>query len=639
MKKKLFFAAVVATALAGCSSNENLENDLANVATSASQQEGRVPVVLGLNNTDVQVLKTRGTGTVGAIEGASGVTNIYRNEDLWVLMTTIGKTPWDFTNHAPEETNPEVLGYQFDGTFKARPYGYASDDNETPAADPNSPTYGEYALYDDMLNAMRNDGKWGIDYLTYDNNKMKYYPMDGTASDFFAFHVDDAATMTPTAGDYGYKTPVITKETAKMTVDFKINGSQDLLAGRADNGLPTNVTGRNGFTQKTARENLVPSIPMKHLLTRLTFDLVPGHQDAEGVIVTKIVVKSKSQGTLTVAYDQADEIAAEDLIKWDANETEYANFELKNPAAEVTYAAVSGPEGNPSEKGYYELDGVGTYTASTDVSVQGGKTYYEVTVGNPATNDAYGNKNNLVPVLTPFDKSNSATYLAKLSLSVNSAANPNILDNGDGTFSFTAARMGEAMFVQPNQKEFEVTATMLFPISDGYSPNEFLKKNYTFYVRIPDATEDDGLATLKIGNSYNVKLVVYGLSKVALRTTLEEWKEGGNIEIDTDDPTNTQDWKNLPYSVALVDQANDDPSQLGLYEKNNTGDYSQTTDTAVDPDKTYYQKNTPLYFKVTPTVSDNPVQNGWYEFDGTTYTPTTDTSVQSGKTYYQGINL
>ena len=189
MKKKLFFAAVVATALAGCSSNENLENDLANVANPVAQ-DGRVPIILGLTSNDVQVLKTRGTGTVGDIDGAGERTNIYRNEDLWVLMTTIGKTPWDFTNHGPED--PVILGNQFDGTFKARPYGYASNgDPEHPAADPTSPQYGEFALYDDLLQEMANEGQWGLDYLSYNGGQMKYYPTDGTPSDFFAFHVDE----------------------------------------------------------------------------------------------------------------------------------------------------------------------------------------------------------------------------------------------------------------------------------------------------------------------------------------------------------------------------------------------------------------------------------------------------------------
>lgn len=540
MKKKLFFAAVVATALAGCSSNENLENDLANVATSASQQESRVPIVLGLNNPDVQVLKTRGTGTVGDIAGAPGTTNIYRNEDLWVLMTTIGKTPWDFTNHAPEETDPEVLGYQFDGTFKARPYGYEgdlTDPENVVIKDPLSPAYGEDALFDDEHGAMQNTSKWGIDYKSYNENRTKYYPMDGTASDFFAFHIDDATTLVDPESlstpenpiiDHGYNIPTITKvaaegdNPAKMTVDFTIDGTQDILVGKAVNGAPTNVPERTGFTQKTARENLVPNIPMKHMLTRLTFDLVPGHQDAEGVIVSKIVVKSKSKGTLTVAYDKeggignVDEgaaIAPEDLIEWDAEEEEPATFELKKPAATP-----------------YAMD---------------------------------GSKNPLVEVATPFDADDAATYLAKLVASPTAdsedpayVANNNIMPNSAALtdpeadpYIFTPARMGDAMFVQPNQTEFEVTATMLFPI-EGYDQDptnaEYLTKTYTFYVRVKNAQGAVVENGLLLGNSYNVQLKVYGLSKVVLRTTLEAWEDGGNIEIDTDDPSNTVTWEELP---------------------------------------------------------------------------------------------
>ena len=47
--------------------------------------------------------------------------------------------------------------------------------------------------------------------------------------------------------------------------------------------------------------------------------------------------------------------------------------------APVTYSVVASPEGNPSENGYYERSGSAgsyVYTASTDTTVDGAKTYY-----------------------------------------------------------------------------------------------------------------------------------------------------------------------------------------------------------------------------------------------------------------------
>lgn len=47
-----------------------------------------------------------------------------------------------------------------------------------------------------------------------------------------------------------------------------------------------------------------------------------------------------------------------------------------NVATTVTYTAVASPTGNPSTSGYYEKNADGTYSASTDPTVQSGKTYY-----------------------------------------------------------------------------------------------------------------------------------------------------------------------------------------------------------------------------------------------------------------------
>ena len=536
MKKKLFFAAVVAAALAGCSSNENLENDLANVANPTAQ-DGRVPIVLGLSSNDVQVFKTRGTGTVGDIDDGTldPVANVYNHEDLWVLMTTINKTPWGFTNHDPEVDDDgvteltganRILGEQFDGTFKARPYGFSDDGNDNLIPDYDSDAEQGYAAeqYNTLANMAYNSA-WGLDYTSWNGGKVKYYPTDGTMSDFFAFHVDDAAVtkLTQTYGSISYDSPKIDKDEDEdlMFVNFKIDGSQDLLAGKAEYPNLSEGAARTGFNAKSARENKVPVIPMKHLLTRLTFDLVPGHQDAEGVIVTGIKVYSKSEGKLIVAYDQNGTKEPEDLIEWSEDEEEFSL--KKKPAVPV---------------------------------------------------DANGNKSQLVEVAAPFSASNPATYLAELIASptddetdVNWVANNNIMPNSDydptadpqteDPYIFTPARMGDAMFVQPNQTEFRVVATMKFPIT-GYD-KDYLTRNYEFYVRLKDAygnVVEDGL---EIGHSYNVQLKVYGLSKVELRTTLEAWEDGGDIEIDMDDPTNMVDWETLSASDD-ADETSTEPS-------------------------------------------------------------------------------
>ena len=278
MKKNLFFAAAAIAALASCSSDETLS-----VNENANFVDGDlVPVELGLSRNSVSVSQTRGTGTVG---GTTNETNVYNNEDLYVLMTTVGVDNWGCTEVGS-------LGVQFDASFFSRPTKTTTTDE---------------------------DGVWAIDYLTYTNGRKKYYPVNGTYSDFFAFYVDDAATIKGVAEESDDKNgPYLDTENSTMTVDFKINGTQDLLAGKADNGEPIPNSERTGFSAKTARgsNSVIPSIPMKHLLTRLTFAIEAGDKNADGIKINSIGIESRSEGTLTVAYDEEGTKSPAELIEW-----------------------------------------------------------------------------------------------------------------------------------------------------------------------------------------------------------------------------------------------------------------------------------------------------------------------------------
>ena len=50
----------------------------------------------------------------------------------------------------------------------------------------------------------------------------------------------------------------------------------------------------------------------------------------------------------------------------------------------------------------------------------------------------------------------------------------------------------------------------------------------------PDG-ENAGIQKFAAGNSYNVRVQVYGLSKIEVTTTLEPWVDGGHVDIDPDD--------------------------------------------------------------------------------------------------------
>lgn len=449
MKKRLFFATVVTAALVGCSSNENLENDLSNVLDS--EQGGLVPVELGLTRNDVDVYKTRGTGTVGDVADA---TNLYQNEDLWVLMTNVPaeEENWGYT----------VVGElkeQFDGTFKSRPVSEIDPASGNPV--------------------------WGIDYTSYTGGQVKYYPTNGTYSEFFAYHVDDAA-IDMSAGYPAVKDSInpTTQKVVSKYVEFKINGTQDLLAGKAEKSeADLAIDANRGYSAKTARSGIIPAIPMKHLLTRLTFSLTPGHQNALGLIIDSIKIVSRSEGQLTVAYNEDGTKNPVDLIKWTQDE----NWTGTAPADSFRLKAI--PAGYDFAN---RVDGNGDKVKLVDV--------------NP---------------------------LATIS-------NTEVVDNGDDTYTFNTLPVGEAFFVQPNQTQFPIKIYYRFPYESG-SGTQYYSVDDVHYVRLYDANSQVIENGLELGKSYHVNIIVYGLSNITLRTTLENWVDGGQIDIDTADPIHAQE--------------------------------------------------------------------------------------------------
>lgn len=155
------------------------------------------------------------------------------------------------------------------------------------------------------------------------DNKPKYYPSNSVAyHDFFAYYIDDATTTAVTeeeieiqAADEGAGTPAVMQKVKK--VDFEIDGSQDLMSGWASTEA--------GFNQKTAREGTVPSITMKHLLTRFKFNVVAGKGSSDGLSITRIAIKSKATGNMIVAYDLGDgKVAPQELIEFSGVEKELA---------------------------------------------------------------------------------------------------------------------------------------------------------------------------------------------------------------------------------------------------------------------------------------------------------------------------
>lgn len=464
MKKNLLFIAVAATALVGCSSDESLSNE----PTGRIAESDLVPVELGLSRNSVNVFQTRGTGTVGDIE-SEAAKNVYQNEDLFVLMTTVPTTEkpdWEFTYVGKKDDVNNALGVQFDGSFKSRPVDGADLDEDG------------------------NLDQWSIDYLTYTDQKKKYYPTDGSLSDFFAFYMDDAATDRQPSADASYEVPVIVDaaDGESKYIEFKINGTQDLLAGKAmqdpeeleAKGLSRTL---RGFSAKTARKDIIPSIPMKHLLTRLTFGVTPGHQGAEGLVIKSIKVQSRSEGKMTVAYNNESVLPAADLIEWTQAESDMSSL-----------------------------------TEETDTF-----TLHAFPAGDRI--DAEGNKRNLE---VPEELLTVTKGLA------GEEGVFQIVDNGlEATprYTFNGQKVGDAIFVQPNQTKYTMKIAYEFPYGvDGENNILYHPVEDEFPIQLTDGSP------LGIGKSYHINITVYGLSEIRINTTLEAWLDGGTIEIDTADP-------------------------------------------------------------------------------------------------------
>lgn len=354
MKKISFAALMVAVALSSCS-NEPLPG---------VDQEGNdlVPVSLGLNMGQADVEVTRGTGTVG---GTTHATNVWNYENLYVLMTTSdsraledANAGWGFTS-----VKGQILKEQFDNSFFARPESVVRDGNDV----------------------------WTLNYQCDPNEggNLKYYPTQGT-SDFFAYHVDDAATSVDSKGN-----PEIEKVNNAISVNFTMDGSQDLMTGKADVSVIPASLESDGFSAKTARANVIPNIKMKHMLSRLTFTLKNGNQMTNGVSVDDITVESKYQGKMFVAYKELPN----NIIEWDSQVKELELMQ-KHVSSDAEYFANSLAAGKCPLKQFVTIvmDGVNDVEAGEALFICPGETQYKLRLYVRYAIDGGAEEEKIIPI-------------------------------------------------------------------------------------------------------------------------------------------------------------------------------------------------------------------------------------------------
>lgn len=278
MKKMFFFALAAAGMLTACSNEDTLGG---NGEQNVSEQQIR----LGVASSKVQ---TRGTGTVGGMTDAE---NVWAGQTLWVYM--LQKGSMDLAYYKA----PAVGGV-------ATPDVEVFNNKKFTAPD------------------AANNTKSGL--ATTADGTIAYYPVSGNY-DFWGYRVDDAAGATPvvkTVDDTGAE--VEANVATKRVVDIEIDGSQDIMAGKAapSNDEVTKLGGyaENFYSAYAARKGVQPNITFNHLLTRFTFEVragskatagLPAGGNTDAVKVTGVSVGSKTTGTLTVAYTGETKAAAD----------------------------------------------------------------------------------------------------------------------------------------------------------------------------------------------------------------------------------------------------------------------------------------------------------------------------------------
>lgn len=567
MKKSyLALGLVAAVAMSSCSNDEPLVNGNGN---QSDLTKGLQPVVLSMTTTSADVnVGTRGTGTVGSTDAEK---NNWQYEDIYVLMTSSDTTSleaedftvdgvkqaegWGFTSVRGK--GPFLL-QQFNGTFWARPY-VKSEDNGAKT--------------------------WGLDYRIDENEWWdgaaidKFYPMTGK-SNFFAFYVDDACSkviQNPYAGTEGapnvqaftHDHPVYAKTADNtMTIDFAINGSQDLMFGTTNNIDKTYQS--LGFSAQSARAGIIPSITMDHLLSRLVFNVIKGAESTDMVQLDKIEVLSESTGTMVVAYkDKANYVDQDgkpaNILAWTEDQEKVAFKLMEKKPAEQT-VMVDGDGYLVEEDGItritYDLT---TYSPNPDYpAVPNAPQYIENSEKEPRE-IIYGgvDENGDIKIsyndgrFTASINKDNAAYEAIVAMIQYETVELTINDPKPFLQPLTPIalkdlipvkgdkkQVGEAMFVKPQADAYKMNVCMTMTIREAWtetladgSTKEHVALTEEVVLPLDLVVKDaqGNEVPFEAGKSYNVNVTIYGLEKVEVEVVLNAWVEGGDINVGQDD--------------------------------------------------------------------------------------------------------
>ena len=306
-----------------------------------------------------------------------------------------------------------------------------------------------------------------------------------------------------------------TTESGNVTVPFTIDGTQDVLAAStyltaADTlalAKNSSLTSRDDsatyaryakslYSAKTARQNVQPNLLFKHMLTRFTFNAAAMQPNfaqggADEIRIKDIKILSRTKGQLVAEYKKVDgNVEGQDSVivcklVVSENDNPYDSLSLMKRDATAT-----------------ESDYLVELTKGTEGTPINGMTPKGIAIVNKSSADwtALGEALLVMP--------NDSVYEMEITIEQTVYGREDVDGNGiDGTQEI---------------KEATIKGLKIYA-------NEVLKGEHA-----TSDGENAGISTFLAGHSYNVRVQVYGLSKIKVTTTLEPWGDGGHVDIDPD---------------------------------------------------------------------------------------------------------
>ena len=184
-------------------------------------------------------------------------------------------------------------------------------------------------------------------YVVWDGiEKAVYYHPGNYPYDFYAYYIDNMEVPSEQ----------ISRTDDSVSFPVEIDGSTDFMSAKAE--LTEEQLYRQDFTDEerfdiinyaysayTAALDIHPVVYFKHLLTRLSFDIYPGREEANNVYIDSIKVLSRTAATFTVAHKQDSRLGLD-----------FSGSDVRSPLW------LAEPDGTPLKLDTYHTDYTGDFS-------------------------------------------------------------------------------------------------------------------------------------------------------------------------------------------------------------------------------------------------------------------------------------